>query len=265
MRALARTRSLALIAALAWTAPVQALTPAPGSETLFMHVEMSDAVVLARFRLASSDTGSFTAEEVLRGSAGQEVDVRIPEGQTFGDLQPGRRYLLMLDSRADGAFTLPLEGLSILRVSDAELPETLSAVRAWVRAGEDLAGRRATLLRFATAHAPSLQRSAIMGFMHLQLMDRPSLQSLVDQLAAGRVVQPEARQLIVRFTGVMGATEHQSFLTSRIRDRFETQELREASLFALHTMNPRASSALAPEIENGAIPGLSALMRSLMH
>jgi hypothetical protein len=221
--------------------------------------------VLARFRSAGSDGVSFFAEEVLHGSAGPAVRVRLPEGRTtLGSFKPTERYLLMLERAGNGTFTLPLDTFSILRVSDAELPETLSAVRAWVQSGEDLASRRATLVRFATARAPFLQRSAVMGLILLQLMDRPTLRSLVDQLAAGRVVDAEARQMIVRVTGALGATEHRSFLTSRIRERTETQELREAALFALHAMDPSAAGALAPEIESGAIPGLRPLMRSLM-
>ena len=265
MSVLSRICIAGLIAALAWTAPVWALSFAPGSETLFTQLEMSDSVVLARFRSAGSDGLRFSAETVLHGTAGQEVRIRLSEGQTtLNGLEPTERYLLMLKGAGDGTFTLPLESFSVLRVSEAELPETLSAVRAWVQDGENPAARRATLVRFATASAPFLQRSAIMGLMHLQLMDRASLESLVDRLAAGRIVLPEARQLIVRFTGVMGATEHRSFLTSRIRDRGETSELREAALFALHAMDPSAARALAPEIESGAIPDLRPLLRSLM-
>jgi hypothetical protein len=265
MTLLSRICVCGLIAALAATSPVWALSLPPGARTLFMQIEMSDSIVLARFRAASSDSASFSTEQVLHGSAGPEVRVRFPEGRTtLGNFKPTERCLLMLERGENGTFALPLDSFSILRVPDDELSETLSAVRAWVQSGEDLASRRATLVRFATARAPFLQRSAVMGLTLLQLMDRPTLRSLVDRLAADRVVDAEARELIVRFTGVMGATEHRSFLTSRVRDRTETRELREASLFALHAMDPSAARELAPEIQSGAIPDLRPLMRSLM-
>ena len=78
-----------------------------------------------------------------------------------------------------------------------------------------------------------------------------------------QIEMSEARQMIVRWTGVRGATEHRGFLTARIRDAAERLEMREAALFALDEMDPSADRALAPEIESGAIPGLRKLMRSL--
>ena len=264
MRALSRLCILILLTAVGGATPVRAMSVAPGSETLFTQIERADTVVLARLRAAEPGALIFSGEQVLRGGTGAELRVVLPDGQAMGGLTPRSRYLLMLNRVADGSFTLPLEGLSILRVADADLPETLDAVRAWVRDREDPVSARATLVTFASARSAFIQRSAIMGLTHLQLMDRPALQLLVNQLAAGRVVEPEARQMIVRFVGVMGATEHQGFLVARIRDTAETSELREAALFALDFMDPGAARALAPDIERTGTPALRALMRSLL-
>lgn len=250
-----------LLATLAWAGPARALSIAPGSETLFTQLERSDTVLLARFDAAEPGFVRFVIEQVLQGRAGSEARVRLPEGQTLSGLEPGQRYLLLLTELPDGSFALPLESLSILVVPEADLAETLAAVRAWGGDAGDPAARRATLMRFATARSLFLQDSAVMGLTHLRLMTRDTLRELMDPMVSGRIADPRARQTLVRFAGVMGAIEHRDTLMDRVRDAAETQELREAALFALHSMDAGAARELAPEIARNA--GLSALMRSL--
>ena len=254
---------VALAAGLGSPPDARALSVAPGSETLFTQIEASEAVVLARFRAASAGELQFVAEEVLLGGAGESVSVALAEGEAFPGLDPDSRYLLMLASEGGGRFRLVMEGLSILQISEPELPEVLEAARAWVRDRDDPAASRRTLVRFATSRSMFLQRSALMALTYVRPMDRDSLQSLVDQLAAGRVVDPQARERIVRFAGVMGAMEHRDFLAARVRDASETPDLREAALFALDAMDPEMVRVLAPEIERSGTPGLRSLMRSL--
>ena len=262
MRARLQVLLVSVLALLAWAGSARALSIAPGSETLFTQLERSDTALLARFAGAEPGFVTFVVDQVLQGRAGSEARVKLSEGQTtLSGLEPGRRYLLLLADLPDGSFALPLDSLSILSVPERDLPETLAAVRAWDREGQDPAAKRATLMRFATARSLFLQDSAVMGLTHLRLMNRDALRDLMEPMVSGRIAHPRARETLVRFAGVMGATEHRERLMDRVRDVGETQALREAALFALHAMDPEAARELEPTLAANA--GLNALMRSL--